>query len=103
MAAAAVDTFIGGYAGAATGETNPFAAVADLTSSYVLLAPLLVGVLADAVGMRWAFGVVLPLALTAAVTTVIARRTAATATGIAAVPSNTPLGQDASHGIPAGR
>ena len=28
-------TFVGGYAAAATGETNPFVAVADLTSSTV--------------------------------------------------------------------
>ena len=32
---AAVTTFVGGYAAAATGETNPFVAVADLTSSNV--------------------------------------------------------------------
>jgi purine-cytosine permease-like protein len=31
LAAALVDTFIGGYAAAATGETNPFIALADLT------------------------------------------------------------------------
>ena len=35
LAAALVDTFIGGYAAAATGETNPFVAVADLTTSKV--------------------------------------------------------------------
>ncbi|HKG24145.1 MAG TPA: MFS transporter, partial [Thermomicrobiales bacterium] len=42
----------------------------------LMLAPLLVGVLADAVGMRWGFGVVLPLALTAIAVTVVASRSA---------------------------
>ena len=37
LSAAAVTTFVGGYAAAATGETNPFVAVADLTSSTLLL------------------------------------------------------------------
>jgi len=32
-----VTTFVGGYAAAATGETNPFVAVADLTSSTPML------------------------------------------------------------------
>src|SRR4051812_9236257 len=41
LAAAFVDAVIGGYAAAATGETNPFVALADLTSSKVLLALLL--------------------------------------------------------------
>ncbi len=36
--AAAVTTFVGGYAATATGDINPFVAVADLTSSTVLLA-----------------------------------------------------------------
>jgi NCS1 family nucleobase:cation symporter-1 len=49
LTAAAVDTFIGGYAAAATGETNPFAAVADLTSSYLLLALLLVAVVVQGI------------------------------------------------------
>jgi MFS family permease len=40
----------------------------------LMLAPLLVGVLADALGMRWAFGLVLPLALAATVTTIVAAR-----------------------------
>ena len=31
LLAAAVTTFVGGYAAAATGETNPFVAVVDLT------------------------------------------------------------------------
>jgi purine-cytosine permease-like protein len=37
LSATAVTTFVGGYAAAATGETNPFVAVADLTSSTPLL------------------------------------------------------------------
>ena len=37
LTATAVTTFVGGYAAAATGETNPFVAVADLTSSTALL------------------------------------------------------------------
>src|SRR6476469_3211739 len=49
LAAAAVDAFIGGYAAAATGETNPFVAVADLTSSYPLLALLLVAVVVQGI------------------------------------------------------
>jgi cytosine permease len=49
LLAVAVDTFIGGYAAAATGETNPFVAVADLTSSNVLLAILLVAVVAQGI------------------------------------------------------
>jgi NCS1 nucleoside transporter family len=49
LAAAAVDTFIGGYAAAATGETNPFVALADLTSSTVLLALLLVAIVAQGI------------------------------------------------------
>jgi NCS1 nucleoside transporter family len=44
IAAVAVDTFVGGYAAAATGETNPFVAVADLTASKALLALLLVAI-----------------------------------------------------------
>jgi purine-cytosine permease-like protein len=49
LAAAAVDTFIGGYAAAATGETNPFVALADLTSSNVLLVLLLVAIVAQGI------------------------------------------------------
>jgi NCS1 nucleoside transporter family len=37
LASAAVTTFVGGYAAAATGQTNPFVALVDLTSSTVLL------------------------------------------------------------------
>lgn len=49
LAAAFVDTFIGGYAAAATGETNPFVAVAELTSSQVVLALLLVAVVVQGI------------------------------------------------------
>jgi NCS1 nucleoside transporter family len=42
--AVAVTTFIGGYAAAATGELNPFIAVADLTRINALLAILLVAI-----------------------------------------------------------
>ena len=44
LSSAAVTTFVGGYAAAATGATNPFVAVADLTSSNVLLFGLLVAI-----------------------------------------------------------
>ena len=44
MLAVAVTTFIGGYAGAATGELNPFIAVADLTSVDAILVILLVAI-----------------------------------------------------------
>jgi nucleobase:cation symporter-1, NCS1 family len=37
LTATVVTTFVGGYAAAATGETNPFVAVSELTSSSVLL------------------------------------------------------------------
>jgi purine-cytosine permease-like protein len=49
LAAALVDTFIGGYAAAATGETNPFVAVADLTSSQALLGLLLVAIVVQGI------------------------------------------------------
>jgi cytosine permease len=49
LAAALVDTFIGGYAAAATGETNPFIALADLTASKVLLALLLVAIVVQGI------------------------------------------------------
>jgi len=49
VAAVLVDTFIGGYAAAATGETNPFVAVADLTSSKALLAILLVAIVVQGI------------------------------------------------------
>jgi purine-cytosine permease-like protein len=44
LASAAVTTFVGGYAAAASGETNPFVAVSSLTSSDLLLALLLVAI-----------------------------------------------------------
>jgi cytosine permease len=44
VTAAVLTTFVGGYAAAATGEVNPFVAVADLTSSDLLLALLLVAI-----------------------------------------------------------
>ncbi len=44
LSSAAVTAFVGGYAAAATGATNPFVAVADLTSSNVLLFGLLVAI-----------------------------------------------------------
>ncbi len=44
LTSAAVTTFVGGYAAAATGETNPFVAVAELTSSNLLLVVLLVAI-----------------------------------------------------------
>ena len=49
LAAALVDTFVGGYAAAATGETNPFVAVADLTTSNALLALLLVAIVVQGI------------------------------------------------------
>jgi NCS1 nucleoside transporter family len=42
--AIAVTTFVGGYAASATGDTNPFVAVAELTSNDALLAVVLVAV-----------------------------------------------------------
>ena len=39
-----VTTFVGGYAAAATGETNPFIAVADLVSSDALLVVLMAAI-----------------------------------------------------------
>jgi cytosine permease len=44
LTATAVTTFVGGYAAAATGETNPFVAVADLTSSTGLLLVLMLAI-----------------------------------------------------------
>ena len=49
ITAVIVDTFVGGYAAAATGETNPFIAVADLTSSKPLLAILLVAIVVQGI------------------------------------------------------
>jgi len=47
--AVAVSTFVGGYAAAATGELNPFIAVADLTGIGALLALLLVAIVVQGV------------------------------------------------------
>lgn len=44
LTSAVVTTFVGGYAAAATGEVNPFVAVADLTSNDLLLAVLLLAI-----------------------------------------------------------
>lgn len=44
IAAAAVTTFVGGYAGAASAQLNPFVAVAEVTSVHVLLAILLAAI-----------------------------------------------------------
>ncbi|MGH3115172.1 MAG: cytosine permease, partial [Gaiellaceae bacterium] len=44
VSAAVLTTFVGGYAAAATGETNPFVAVAELVSSEALLVVLLVAI-----------------------------------------------------------
>ncbi len=47
--AAAVTTFVGGYAAAATGELNPFIAVADLTRIDALLVLLLVAIVVQGI------------------------------------------------------
>jgi NCS1 family nucleobase:cation symporter-1 len=47
--ATAVTTFVGGYAAAATGELNPFIAVADLTSIDALLVLLLVAIVVQGI------------------------------------------------------
>ena len=44
-----VTTFVGGYAGAATGELNPFVAVADLTSVDAVLVILLVAIVVQGI------------------------------------------------------
>lgn len=44
LAAAVVTTWVGGYAAVATGEVNPFVALAELTSSELLLMLLLVAI-----------------------------------------------------------
>lgn len=49
IAAVVVDTFVGGYAAAATGQTNPFIAVADLTTSKALLVILLVAIVVQGI------------------------------------------------------
>jgi nucleobase:cation symporter-1, NCS1 family len=49
LSAAVVTTFVGGYAAAATGETNPFIAVTDLTSSKALLVLLLAAIVVQGI------------------------------------------------------
>lgn len=49
LAAAAVTSFVGGYAGAATGQLNPFVAVADLTSVRLLLVILLTAIVVQGI------------------------------------------------------
>jgi NCS1 nucleoside transporter family len=49
VTAALVTTFVGGYAAAATGETNPFVAVSLLTSSSVLLVVLAVAIVVQGI------------------------------------------------------
>jgi NCS1 family nucleobase:cation symporter-1 len=47
--ASALTTFVGGYAAAATGETNPFVAVADLTPSTAILVVLAIAIVVQGV------------------------------------------------------
>jgi NCS1 family nucleobase:cation symporter-1 len=49
ITAVVIDAFVGGYAAAATGETNPFVAVAALTASKPLLAVLLVAIVVQGI------------------------------------------------------
>jgi NCS1 family nucleobase:cation symporter-1 len=49
LSAAAVTTFVGGYAAAATGKTNPFVALVDLTSSTVLLIVILLAIVVQGI------------------------------------------------------
>jgi NCS1 nucleoside transporter family len=49
LTAAVVTTFVGGYAAAATGETNPFVAVVDVTSSKALLVLLLAAIVVQGI------------------------------------------------------
>ncbi len=49
LASVVVTTFVGGYAAAATGETNPFVAVVDLTGSDALLVILLVAIVVQGI------------------------------------------------------
>jgi NCS1 nucleoside transporter family len=49
LLAAAATTFVGGYVAAASGDTNPFVAAAELTSSDLVLAGLLVAILVQTV------------------------------------------------------
>jgi nucleobase:cation symporter-1, NCS1 family len=49
LLAAAVTTFVGGYAAVATGKTNPFVAVVDLTSSTPLLLLLAIAIVVQGI------------------------------------------------------
>lgn len=49
LTSAAVTTFVGGYAAAATGKTNPFVALVDLTSSKVLLIVILAAIVVQGI------------------------------------------------------
>jgi NCS1 family nucleobase:cation symporter-1 len=49
LLAIAVTTFVGGYAAAATGDTNPFVAVAELTSSDALLVIVLLAIVVQGI------------------------------------------------------
>jgi nucleobase:cation symporter-1, NCS1 family len=49
LLAAAVTTFVGGYAAAATGKTNPFVALVDLTSSTPLLVVLALAIVVQGI------------------------------------------------------
>jgi NCS1 family nucleobase:cation symporter-1 len=49
LLAAAVTTFVGGYAAAATGKTNPFVALVDLTSSKPLLVILALAIVVQGI------------------------------------------------------
>jgi NCS1 nucleoside transporter family len=49
LTAAAVTTFVGGYAAAATEKTNPFVALVDLTSSTVLLIVILLAIVVQGI------------------------------------------------------
>src|SRR5262245_47579051 len=49
ITATMVTTFVGGYAAVATGETNPFVAVADLTSSTALLVVLALAIVVQGI------------------------------------------------------
>ena len=49
LSTAVVTTFVGGYAAAATGQTNPFVAVVDLTKSNALLVLLLAAIVVQGI------------------------------------------------------
>jgi cytosine/uracil/thiamine/allantoin permease len=49
LTSAGVTTFVGGYAAAATGKTNPFVALVDLTSSTVLLIVILLAIVVQGI------------------------------------------------------